>query len=254
MSEVVAIVQARLDSKRLPGKTLMDVAGHPLLVRVLERARRIPGVGRLIVATTTLEADFAIVACAETCGIESFRGHPEDVLDRFYHAANRFDAEVIVRLTADCPLLDPQVSSQVLVLFSRGGLDYASNTLPPSYPDGLDTEVFSIQALTRAWMEATLPSEREHVTPYLWKRPELFRSGCLRCTPNLSAHRWTVDDADDLEFVRTVYEQLEPIEGPCFGLARVLALLAERPDIARLAGRQRRNQGYLVSLGKDYGA
>jgi spore coat polysaccharide biosynthesis protein SpsF len=244
----VAVIQARMGSRRLPGKTLMDVTGRPLIARVIDRAVRIAGVDGVVVATTTRAEDDAVVRCARACGVTTFAGDEADVLDRFHRAAADSRADVVVRLTADCPLLDPDVSSAVLRLFLAEGLDYASNVHPPTYPDGLDTEVFSREALQRAWQSAVLDAEREHVTPYLWSRPELFKCGCVVGASDLSQHRWTVDEAADLAFVRTVYDALEPQHGGVFGHEQVLALVNARPGMARLAGRHDRGHGYLHSV------
>src|SRR5438034_10464182 len=170
-----------MGSTRLPGKTLADVAGKPMLARLVERARRIPGVERVIIATTEKPADEAILRFAEDHDLPAYAGREEDVLDRFYQAACRFGVSVVVRVTPDCPLLDPRVSGLVVARFveARGAVDYASNTQPPTFPDGLDTEVFSFAVLARAWREATVPSEREHVTAYIWKHPEqIGRASC----------------------------------------------------------------------------
>jgi spore coat polysaccharide biosynthesis protein SpsF (cytidylyltransferase family) len=252
VTRVAAIIQARLGSSRLPGKAMMDVGGRPLLERVITRARAISGIDVVVVATTTLDADRKIVTCARALGAEVFQGADEDVLDRVHCAATHLGAEVVVRLTADCPLLDPDVSGQVVALFGRSRVDYASNTHPPTYPDGLDTEVFTAAALARAWREAKLPSERAHVTPYIWKHPELFPAAYLERTPDLSAHRWTVDEAADLDFVRAVYGALESKHGPCFSYDLVIELVNARPDIQRLASRSGRNEGYAMSVRQDH--
>src|SRR5207245_2630068 len=200
---IAAIVQARMGSTRLPGKTLADVAGKPMLARLVERARRIPGVERVIIATTEKPADEAILRFAADHDLPAYAGSEEDVLDRFYQAARRFGVSVVVRVTPDCPLLDPAVAGLVLRRFldAAGELDYASNTQPPTFPDGQDTEVFSAAALARAWREARLPSEREHVTPYIWKHPDRFRLANVRHAADLARMRWTVDEAAELEVV-----------------------------------------------------
>ena len=250
-SSAVAILQARTGSTRLPGKVLMDLAGEPLLVRVLERARAIPGLDRVVLATTIAERDRPLIDLARQRGLETFAGSEDDVLDRYYQAARQFQADVIVRLTADCPLLDPAVSALVLDRFRQSEVDYVSNTQPPTYPDGLDTEVFSFAALERAWREATLSSEREHVTPYIWKNPDNFRLASVIYQEDLSAMRWTVDEASDLEFVRAIYARLYRPDRPVFGLADVLAVLTDIPLQTLNAG-VARNAGYLKSLTQDH--
>lgn len=247
--ETVVILQARTGSKRLPGKVLADVGGRPLLALVIERSQAIQGVDRVLVATTTAEGDRPILSLARDCGAEAFTGSEEDVLDRFYRVARAAGASTIVRVTADCPLLDPSVSSLVVARFLQGSYDYVSNTHPPTFPDGLDTEVFSFNALERAWSEARLPSEREHVTPYLWKQPDRFRIGHVEGERDLSGYRWTVDESADLAFVRAVYGRLN--RQPRFGMQQVLALLNEHPELQGLNEGAVRDAGYARSVSLD---
>ncbi|HEU5195173.1 MAG TPA: aminotransferase class III-fold pyridoxal phosphate-dependent enzyme [Methylomirabilota bacterium] len=248
---IAAIVQARMGSSRLPGKTLIDVAGRPLLGHLVDRARRIPGLDAVVIATTDRPADRAILQFAAAEGLPVYAGSEDDVLDRIHQAAQRFGVSVVVRVTPDCPLLDPAVAGLVLKRFldAGGGLDYASNTQPPTFPDGQDTEVFSAAALARAWREAKLPSEREHVTPYIWKHPDRFRLANVRHAEDLSALRWTVDEAADLAFVRAVYARLGA--GRLFGMDEVLALLAREPALGEVNGARPRNEGYAQSLHAD---
>jgi spore coat polysaccharide biosynthesis protein SpsF len=245
---ITAILQARMTSTRLPGKVLMDVQGEPLLARVVERAQKATRLTQIIVATTTRVTDDDIAAWCQGQGLACFRGSENDVLDRFYHAAREFAADVVVRLTADCPLLDAQVVDAVIGAFHSGKYDYVSNTLELSYPDGLDTEVFSFDALERAWSQAELPSEREHVTPYIWKHPAQFRLGSVRNLVNLSHLRWTVDDARDLEFVRRVYEYFG---AQTFFMNDVVAALQLHPEWLELNAGLERNEGYAKSLRED---
>jgi glutamate-1-semialdehyde aminotransferase/spore coat polysaccharide biosynthesis protein SpsF (cytidylyltransferase family) len=248
---IAAILQARMGSSRLPGKTLVDVAGRPLLGHLVDRARRIPGLERVIIATTDRPADRAILDFAAAEGLAAYAGSEDDVLDRFYQAAARFGVSVVVRVTPDCPLLDPAVAGLVLARYleARGGLDYAGNTQPPTFPDGQDTEVFSAEALARAWREAGLRSEREHVTPYIWKHPDRFRLANVRHAEDLSVLRWTVDEAADLEFVRAVYARLGADRE--FGMDEILALLRREPALSAINGSLTRNEGYAKSLRAD---
>jgi len=250
---IAAIVQARMGSTRLPGKTLMDIAGKPMLGRVVERVQRIPGVERLVVATTENPADEAILRFAADHGLPAYAGSEEDVLDRVYRAACRYGVAVIVRVTPDCPLLDPTVSGLVVGRFveAGGSVDYASNTQPPTFPDGLDTEVFSFEALERAWREARLPSEREHVTTYICSHRDRFRVANVANGEDLSAHRWTVDTEADLAFVRQVYASLDSAVTRIFGMSEVLELLNRRPEIRSLNGGIRRNEGLERSRAQD---
>jgi len=249
---IAAIVQARMGSTRLPEKTLADVGGRPMLARLVDRARRIPGVERVIVATTEKPNDEAILRFAVDHDLPAYAGSEDDVLDRFYQAARRYDVSVVVRVTPDCPLLDPTVSGLVLTRFLDGGgaVDYASNTQPPTFPDGLDTEVFSLDALARAWRAATQPSEREHVTSYIWTRPQLFRLVNVRRDPDLSALRWTVDEPADLEFVRRVYGRLGAAAETA-GMDDVLEVLRRHPEIEAINRGPGRNEGYAKSVRAD---
>ena len=250
---IAAIVQARMGSTRLPGKTLAHVAGKPMLARLVERARRIPGVERVIIATSEKPADQAILQFATDHGLPAYAGSEEDVLDRFCRAARRFGVSVVVRVTPDCPLLDPAVSGLVVDRFveARGTVDYASNVNPPTYPDGLDTEVFSRAALERAWREVVRPPDREHVTTYIRDHPDRFRVANVANGEDLSAHRWVVDTEADLAFVRQVYAALDPAGTRIFGMAEVLELLSQRPELRSLNAGIRRNEGLERSRARD---
>lgn len=248
---VVAVLQARTGSSRLPGKVMADLAGEPLLARVIERAQAVPGVQTVVVATTAAERDRSILDLAKACGAKAYAGSEEDVLDRYYQAVRQLGGEVVVRLTGDCPLLDPRVSARVLERFLKGDVDYASNTLVPTFPDGLDTEVFSFAALERAWRESVLASEREHVTPYIWKNPSKFRLAGITDEVDRSGLRWTVDEAQDLEFVRAVYKHLYRDGEQPFGMDEVLALLETKPELKVMNTGFSRNEGYEKSLRED---
>jgi spore coat polysaccharide biosynthesis protein SpsF (cytidylyltransferase family) len=245
---VLAVVQARLGSTRLPGKALAEIAGRPMVAHVISRIGAASGVDEVVLATTSSPADDALADFARSAGIACVRGSVDDVLDRFQSVARAHPADAIVRVTADCPLLDPAVAGRVVAEFLRvPGVDYASNVHPPSYPDGLDTEVFSREALERAWRESSPASsrDREHVTPYIWeRRPEAFRRRNVEHDEDLSALRWTVDDARDLDFVRSVHGALAPDGTRIFGMDEVLALLRARPALAALNAGTPRNEGY----------
>jgi spore coat polysaccharide biosynthesis protein SpsF (cytidylyltransferase family) len=243
-----AIIQARMTSTRLPGKVLEDLGGEPLLARVVERALRATRLDQVGVATTDRATDDPVADFCRQSGILCFRGDEDDVLDRYRQAAAAFGGDVIVRLTADCPLLDPAVIDRVIEGFESADCDYASNTVKPTFPDGLDTEVFTRKALETAWRDAALTSEREHVTPFIWKRPEQFRIRSVEQAVDLSALRWTVDDAADLQFVRAVFAGIEPGQT---AMEDVLALLRRHPDIGSINAGALRNERYLKSLRTD---
>jgi len=249
---IVAIIQARMGSTRLPGKVLADIGGAPMLGRVVERTRRSRLVKKVVVATTHAAIDDSIVTFCAAEGVTAFRGHETDVLDRFYHAAKDQAADVIVRITADCPLIDPEIIDRVVTAYLSDGCDYASNTLICTYPDGLDTEVFSFAALETACRDARRATDREHVTPYL-RTSKRFRlrsveSDLGRTTRHL---RWTVDEARDLEFVRAVYTRLGGKK--IFGWLDVLSLLDAEPFLDRINSGFLRNEGYYHSIGRESG-
>lgn len=239
------VIQARVGSTRLPGKVLLPLAGAPLIVRMVERIRPIRTAAQIVVATTTDPADDGLAALCRAQGIEVYRGHPSDCLDRHYQAARSYGAEIVAKVPSDCPLIDPAIIDRVFELYSQAGCDYASNLHPASYPDGNDCEVMGVMALAAAWREARLDLEREHTTPFLWERPERFRLANHRWTDGCRArdysmsHRWTLDYPEDYEFIRAVYEDLYPGD-PRFGLEAILTLLERRPELhainARYAG------------------
>lgn len=243
---VVCILQARTGSTRLPRKVLLDVLGKPMLQRQIERLRLCAALDRIVLATTDLDEDRPLLALAGQLGIPAFAGSPDDVLDRYTRAARAQGAATVVRVTGDCPLIDPSVVGATVALYLRGDLDYASTG--SVYPDGLDTEVFSAAALETAWREAGLSSEREHVTPFIWKNPARFRTATLPADRDLSAKRWTVDEPRDLEFVRAVFARLG---GAPFGMPEILALLEREPALEALNAGITRNAGYRKSLAED---
>jgi spore coat polysaccharide biosynthesis protein SpsF (cytidylyltransferase family) len=248
---ILAILQARMGSTRLPGKVLKPILGEPMLFRQIERLRRCRSLGALIVATSTEPSDDQLVAACQERNISVARGSVSDVLDRFVIAMGASRPDAIVRLTGDCPLADPDVIDAVVRFFGEGDLDYASNVDPPTFPDGLDVEVMKTAALLRAHREAKLLSEREHVTPYLRNHPELFKLGCYRGATDLSGLRWTVDEPADFDFVSLVYERLYPMR-PDFRLPDILALLRAEPAIATINSNFERNEGLKKSLAMDH--
>lgn len=225
-----------------------DLRISPLIGHLLDRLRRVESIMKIVIATTEQDRDSEIVRFAEKEQIGCCRGSENDVLDRMYQAACCFGASVVVRVTPDCPFLDPLVTEQVISRFMEGDVDYASNVHPPTFPDGLDTEVFSFNALERSWRDASLPSEREHVTPYIWKHPRLFRLANVENKVDLSGYRWTVDEACDLEFVRGVYLVLER---DVFGMDDVLDVLKTHLELSQINRGIDRNKGYEGSLTID---
>jgi len=230
--KTVAIVQARTGSSRLPGKVLEQIEGRSMLWRVCRRAGRSVLIDRLVVATTTRPRDQAIVDECRRLGVPCFRGSETDVLERYHQAAELHAADVVVRITADCPLIDPEVIDLVAGAFFERQPDYASNALQRSWPQGLDTEVMTAAALARAAREATQPHQREHVTPYIYQHPELFTLHPVTSGRNLAEYRWTVDTPEDLQFVRAVYRRFPGDDAFCW--RDVLDLLAKEPALADL--------------------
>lgn len=247
---VLGILQARTTSARLPAKVLAPIRGRAMILRQVERVARARSLDDLVVATSDDASDDALAALLGGEGVAVHRGPLDDVLARFLGALDAHPAEHAVRLTGDCPLADPAVIDATVTLHRAERADYTSNCASPSFPDGLDVEVIRAEALRAAGAEARLPSEREHVTPFLRAHPARFRLAELSAPVDRSALRFTVDTPADLAFVRAVYDALHPGD-PAFGTEAVLALLDARPDIAALNAGQVRNAGYARSLARD---
>lgn len=249
---LAAVLQARASSKRLPLKVLKPILGVPMLERQIERLKRVKSITHFILATSQDPSDDAIEALARRAGVGCYRGSLNDVLDRIYQAVKGKDTKDVVRLTGDCPLTDPALIDEVIQFHQAGGYDYSSNTLEPTYPDGLDVEIFRYRCLEEAWREATLASEREHVTPFIYKRPERYRLGNFRGPVDLSQLRWTVDQAEDFQFVTAVYEALYP-KRPDFSADDVLNFLKTNEELSKANAQFIRNAGYLTQVAKEKG-
>jgi len=246
---LAAIIQARMGSTRLPGKTLAEVGGKPLIQHLVDRVRTSRFVAEVIIATTDRVEDDALVRFAERRGLKYFRGSEQDVLDRIYRAAAHYGVKHIVRVTPDCPLLDPRVMDRVIEVYQSGQYDYVSNTLQYSYPDGLDVEVFSFAALERAWKEAQLPSEREHVTTYI-RHSDQFRPFNVESPVNVGHLKWSVDTEADLAFVRSVFARLGD-RADTAGFEDVFAVTQADGGLTALGERGTLNHGYYASLVDD---
>jgi glutamate-1-semialdehyde 2,1-aminomutase/spore coat polysaccharide biosynthesis protein SpsF len=248
---VLAIIQARMGSTRLPGKVLASIGGYPMLWHVLNRLSYVPAVEQTVVATSTETSDDLIFQFCQENGFECFRGSEQDVLDRYYHAAKHYSADVVVRITADCPLIDPQVIDKVVKTYLEGDYDYVTNTLRYTYPDGVDVEVFSFLALQTAWQEAKLPLEREHVTPYL-RHSESFRIHNVENEFDLSNRylRWTVDEPCDLEFIRALYSK-NGSGGLALSMDAILRLLDQDPELTKINNSIICNHGYYKSIADE---
>jgi spore coat polysaccharide biosynthesis protein SpsF len=239
-----------MSSSRFSGKVLKPLLGRSMLERQIERILRCKRIDQLVVATSINPEDDAIEAQCDRLGIYCFRGDLENVLDRFYQVAIQYNPNHIVRLTGDCPLTDPVLIDELVDFYLAQECDYASNCEEPTLPDGLDAEVFSFAALEQAWKEAVLPSHLEHVTPFIRSDPKRFKATCYRHHKNLSHLRWVVDEPEDLEFVRQVYEILYPVK-PEFGIEDILALLERKPELAEINKGFKRNEGSKKSIEED---
>lgn len=246
--KVVAIIQARMSSTRLPGKVLKIASGRTMLERMLERVRQSRTVNQVIVATTTDPSDDPIVRACRRYGAEVFRGSLPDVLDRYYHAAKLYQAEIIVRLTGDCPLIDPILIDEVVLALIEHRVDFACNRLPPpfsrTYPIGLDVEACTFQALESAWLNADQKHEREHVLPYLYAVPGRFTILQLDHTEDLGHLRWTLDTPEDLKLLRRVYRYFKGRND--FSWLHVLKLWREKPEMFEVNA-QVKHKSYLDS-------
>ena len=247
---VLAVLQARTSSTRLPGKVLKPILGQPMLARHIERLRRSRRISTLVVATSSEPSDDALAALCSEIGVACHRGSLNDVLDRFHGATAPYRPEHVIRLTGDCPLAAPEVIDACVEYHFAGDYDYTTNAFQPTFPDGLDVEIFRFRCLEEAWREATLTSEREHVTPFIHQRPERYRIGHYKQANDLSWLRWTVDEPADFAMVDTVYRALYP-GNPAFTTDDILAYLSAHPEVARINSAIPRNEGYLQSLVKD---
>ena len=248
---VLAILQARVSSSRLPKKVLAPLLGKPMLVRQIERLCRAKSIDRLVVATSDHASDDPLDELCAELDIACYRGSLNDVLTRFSGAYAVFGpAAHVVRLTGDCPLADPEIIDQVVRRHLTSGADYTTNTVQPTWPDGLDVEIMRAEVLQCVAAEARLPSEREHVTPYIYKQPDLFYIEHVKGDSDLSAFRWTVDEPADFSFITAVYEALYS-QNPNFVTEDVLALLERQPELAKINRSFMRNDGYAKSLDTD---
>lgn len=229
---VLAIIQARMGSSRLPGKVLANISGEPLIIREVIRVRRAQTLGQVVVATTVDPVDDQIAGVCQAHGVPCFRGHPHDVLDRYYQAALLFNAETIVRLTGDCPVIDPQEIDRTVRAYFASGVDFAANRLPPPWtrttPIGMDTEVVSFENLACAWREAEGKLEREHVMPYFYAQEGRFKVLLVDHEPDLGGYRLTVDTPEDLALIRRIFDHFEGTDE--FSLSDIITVLEQRPD------------------------
>jgi spore coat polysaccharide biosynthesis protein SpsF len=207
--KIVTIIQARMGSTRLPGKVLQDLGGQTVLARVVNRIRRSRSAGEVVIATTTHRGDDVIADECRRLSAECFRGQELDVLDRYYQCARAYEADAVVRICSDCPMIEPEITDKVIDAFLEHRPDYASNTVAKTYPRGLDTEILTIAALSRAWRNAKQHYERVHVTPYVYQNPGEFQVLPVVGERDYGSLRWTLDTEDDLQFIRAVYQRFD---------------------------------------------
>jgi len=248
--KIVVIVQARMGSTRLPGKVLKEVDGKPLLGYLFDRLKQMQHPATLVLATTQAEEDKKLLKFAKSIGVGSYAGDENDVLDRYYQACKKYKADVVVRVTGDCTLIEPRIVDQILDVFLNNDYDYVSNVNPPTYPDGIDTEIFSFQALERAWNEAELKSEREHVTPFIRNRTDIFTQMNVNYDQDWSDYRLTVDEEEDFNLISQIIlhfkDQWETVT-----MEEIIAYLNEHEELMQLNSKYKRNEGYAKSLQED---
>lgn len=236
--KIVTIIQARTGSTRLPDKIFMPLAGKPLLLRMIQRVQNSNLAGQIVVATTTEREDDKVEEFCRLNKLSIYRGHPTDLLDRHFKAAIEYNADAVVKIPSDCPLIDPNIIDRVIEYYLNNiaKYDYVSNLHPATYPDGNDVEIFSMPSLKAAWENAARDLEREHTTPYFWENPDKFRIGNVEWETGLDysmSHRFTIDYMEDYLFIKTVYDELYD-SNPKFSLSDILELLERKPEIKRL--------------------
>lgn len=247
---VVAIIQARMGSTRRPGKVLEKVLGEPLLGHLLVRLRSVKEIDDIVIATTAHESDDVLFQWTSLNDVKCFRGSQDNVLSRFYDCACENDAQIIVRVTADDPLKDPVVVSHAIkLLLNQSDLDYVSNTIKPTYPEGIDIEVFRFEALQRAFNSAKKKSDLEHVTPFMWRNPEQFRLHNFQTALDFSSVRLTVDYEEDLEVVRKIFDNFK--DHPLVTYQEIVGFLNNHPEIAEINANIARNEGHNKSIERE---
>ena len=248
-SKTTIIIQARTGSSRLPGKVLAKIQNKPMVWHVINRAKKVRNVNQIILVTTNNKIDKILLKIAKDNKILSFAGSETDVLDRYYKTSLEFGADPIVRITADCPLIDPLLVEKMIEFYKKNKYDFVANNIIPTFPDGLDVSIFSFFILKKAWINAKLKSEREHVVPYMIKNKQKFKIFNYKNSQDLSHLRWTIDEKEDLKFVRKIYSLMKP--KTIFYTKDVLNLLRKNPSILKINSGITRDEGYIKSLKND---
>jgi len=243
------MIQARTGSSRLFGKVLSQIENKPMIWHVINRVKKIESVQQIALITTEDEPDQVLLDIAKNEDIIGFAGDTTNVLNRHYQCALKISADPIIRITSDCPIIDPYLVEEMLQFFLTHNYDYVSNIHPATYPDGLDVEIFSFQTLEKTFLDAKLNSEKEHVTPYMEKHPELFNIFNFENNEDLSHIRLTVDQKEDLELIQNLYSVMSPKND--FGLNEIKDIFSKNPELFRINSKYRRNEGYLKSLKED---
>jgi spore coat polysaccharide biosynthesis protein SpsF len=242
------MIQARTGSKRFPKKVLARIQNKPLIYYIISRAKKTK-TNQIVLLTTKKTEDKTLLRLAKKYQILGYSGEINDVLSRFYHCAIEFDADPIIRITGDCPMIDSKIIDKLLDVYLKNNYDYVTNTLHPTFPDGLDVEIFSFSALEKAFKNAKLKSEREHVTPYIRNNRKIFKIFNFVNDENLSHLRWTVDEKKDLKLVRKIYSLMKPNVN--FNYKQILKIISKNPSLTKINNGIQRNEGYLISLRKD---
>ncbi len=235
MSKITAIVQARIGSTRLPGKILKELSGKSVLWHVVNRLSHSKLCNKIVIATTTEPEDDVVENYCVENNFPYYRGSSENVLSRYYETAKVFGAEIIIRITSDCPLIDPEIIDKMLEQFlsEKSKIDYMSNVFPRMFPRGLDTEIFTCDALEISFNNAVNQNDLEHVTPYIYQHPEKFKIKNFANDKDLSFHRWTIDTTEDYELIKSIYNKLYE-SGKIFLLNDILKLFDEHPELIKI--------------------
>jgi len=241
--KIAAIIQARVGSTRFPGKVFADLSGKPFIWHIINRLKFSGKIDEIILATTLNPLDDELENWANFEGVKCFRGSENNVLERFYFASKKFEVDIIVRITADDPFKDPLIIDTVINILLNNNLDFACNNYPPSFPEGLDTEVFTFKSLEKAYSESDDDFEKEHVTQYFYRHPEFFIQNNYSNNENLSHFRWTVDTIEDYNFVKVIYSNLYE-SGKIFLMNDILEYINKNPVVLSLNSEVERSTMY----------
>jgi spore coat polysaccharide biosynthesis protein SpsF len=247
--KITCIIQARTNSSRLPNKILLKLSNTTIIVHIIDRIKKSTLIEQIILATSINHNDKILLDIANDNQVTSFKGNELDVLDRFYNAAKENDANIVIRITGDCPLVDPILIDKMLKFFLENNFDYVSNTIERTFPDGLDVEIFTFTALEKAFSESTWISEREHVTPYIIKNPKLFKLFSYTNIENLSHLRWCLDEESDYKMLQKIYQEFKSVK--FFSTTDVLKLLEKKSEISKINFGITTNEGYANSVKND---